>query len=494
MPFDTGFVRDLQEFFLNSWQLFLLGVGLLYFFVLMAAARRIGQQAAMDRIQRWMSLPAALLRFFDAVNVDAAVIGLMDSLSEILGAAGCIAALKTGDSNGFGSHSGRILAADGTFRSAADRKLEELLAGPEWAWLADSPKGVLELVQIGPGEQAERLQCSCPGFSGGTLLVARFKFHYVSRTGRCDGALIIFDLGSTSLDPVAEEVFLSALEVFPRVLEDITSRFAHAQEVADLLERSRQKDRILKEMLSGYQHDLSHALSNLEDGIISAREAVEHLRIPADAHDPSILFDHLLAALRLTAHVAEAGTVPVEMAQGYSPLTAVGSYDPEELFRECIQPLLHLRQDARSDLVVQVEIEPGLPAIRVDRVAFFRAVSNIIHNAFKFTEEGGINILIRQMPGSVSFSVSDTGIGIPPEDQVRLGESHFRGSNTEGIPGSGLGLWTTRQLAGLMGGRLDMSSRVGVGTTMTLNFPVDPDPVLVERVAEFPGMEPEIGG
>jgi signal transduction histidine kinase len=493
MPFDTGFIRGLQEFFLNSWQLFLLAVGLLYFFVLMAAARRIGQQAAMDRIQRWMSLPAALLRFFDAVTVDAAVIGLMDSLSEILDTAGCVAALRKSESNRSDCYYGRILAAEGSFRSAADRNLEQMLTGTEWAWLGVSPSGVIELVQIGPGEQAERLRRSCPGFSGGALLVVRLKFYYVSQVGRCDGALIVFDLGSTSLDPIAEEIMLSALHDFPRVLEDVTNRFAHAQEVAELLERSRQKDRILKEMLSGFQHDLSHALSNLEDGMASAREAVEHLRIPADAQDPSILFDHLLSALRLTAHVAEAGTVPVEMAQGYSPLTAVEPYNPEELFRECIQPLLHLRHNARSGLVVHVEIEPGLPAIKVDRVAFFRAVSNIIHNAYKFTEEGGINILIRQMPGSVSFSFSDTGIGIPPDDQVRLGESHFRGSNTEGIPGTGLGLWTARQLVELMGGRLDISSREGVGTTMTLNFPVDPDPVLVERVGEFPGMEPESG-
>src|SRR5262245_61021180 len=97
-------------------------------------------------------------------------------------------------------------------------------------------------------------------------------------------------------------------------------------------------------------------------------------------------------------------------------------------------------------------------------------------NAIKFTPEGG-RIDVRAVPvdGSVEVSVSDTGVGIAPEDQNAVFEE-FRqvGVSTAKQEGTGLGLALARKFVELHGGRIWVKSQVGVGSTFTLAIPVRP--------------------
>ena len=103
-------------------------------------------------------------------------------------------------------------------------------------------------------------------------------------------------------------------------------------------------------------------------------------------------------------------------------------------------------------------------------------VLNLLSNAIKFTPEGG-RIEIGAVPkdGFVEVSVSDTGVGIAPEDQEKVFEE-FRqvGTAAKKVEGTGLGLTLCRKFVELHGGHIYVKSQVGQGSTFTFTLPVTP--------------------
>jgi signal transduction histidine kinase len=118
---------------------------------------------------------------------------------------------------------------------------------------------------------------------------------------------------------------------------------------------------------------------------------------------------------------------------------------------------------------------PGLPAGLCDRRRAEQVVGNLISNACKYTGEGG-RIRVRVEPaqdqGFVQVSVADTGPGISAEDQPKLFSRFYRteGARLSGTGGTGLGLFVTRSLVELHGGRICLESEVGVGSTFYVTF------------------------
>jgi signal transduction histidine kinase len=101
-------------------------------------------------------------------------------------------------------------------------------------------------------------------------------------------------------------------------------------------------------------------------------------------------------------------------------------------------------------------------------------VLNLLSNAIKFTPEGGrIEVRAKQVDGSVEISVSDTGVGIAPEDQEAIFEE-FRqvGTADKKVEGAGLGLALSRKFVELHGGRIWVESQVGVGSTFAFTIPM----------------------
>ena len=120
------------------------------------------------------------------------------------------------------------------------------------------------------------------------------------------------------------------------------------------------------------------------------------------------------------------------------------------------------------------------PAILGDALRVRQVVLNLLGNALKFTNAGGITLDARVIPGGdrlpdmIAIGVRDTGIGIAPERQEAIFEQFVQESSATAARygGTGLGLAISRRLAGLMGGRLDLASRVGEGTRVTLVLPL----------------------
>jgi signal transduction histidine kinase len=125
---------------------------------------------------------------------------------------------------------------------------------------------------------------------------------------------------------------------------------------------------------------------------------------------------------------------------------------------------------------VNTEIESPAPLpIRADRRKLTRLLGTVVSNAYKFTSSGTVIGRADIQGNRVFFRVSDTGIGIPVEAR-RLIFDEFRqvdGSNTRRYGGSGLGLTLARQLARIMGGDIDVDSTPGMGSTFTIDLPVE---------------------
>jgi PAS domain S-box-containing protein len=107
-----------------------------------------------------------------------------------------------------------------------------------------------------------------------------------------------------------------------------------------------------------------------------------------------------------------------------------------------------------------------------DRTRLDQAVGNLLTNAIKYAPTKPIEIGVQRAGDSVSISVVDRGIGIEPEHVARIFERFERAVPSRNFGGLGLGLWLSRQIALAHGGTIDVSSRVGQGSTFRLTLPV----------------------
>lgn len=114
-----------------------------------------------------------------------------------------------------------------------------------------------------------------------------------------------------------------------------------------------------------------------------------------------------------------------------------------------------------------------LPAVRGDADLLYSAVYNMVSNAAKYTgPDSLIEIRGSQNGGTITLEVADTGIGIPAEEIGQVWSELGRASNARGRPGHGLGLSLVATIVSRHGGSCSLSSRLGVGTSITMTLPV----------------------
>jgi signal transduction histidine kinase len=125
-------------------------------------------------------------------------------------------------------------------------------------------------------------------------------------------------------------------------------------------------------------------------------------------------------------------------------------------------------------LPLKVEIADGMPEGRGDERRLTQVLLNLVGNAIKFTDEGGIRIAARSANGVFTVAVTDTGPGIPEAEQARIFEEFHQidSSNTKAKGGSGLGLAIAKRIIELHGGRIWVESEHGRGSTFGFELPV----------------------
>ena len=125
-------------------------------------------------------------------------------------------------------------------------------------------------------------------------------------------------------------------------------------------------------------------------------------------------------------------------------------------------------------LVIETRLPADLPCVDIDRTRVRQVLINLLNNAGRFTDQGGVTISAGVQDNNMIVSVADTGIGIKSEDLPKLFEE-FRqldGSIRRQAGGSGLGLSISRKLVELHGGRMWVESTPGEGTTFFFSLPM----------------------
>lgn len=184
-------------------------------------------------------------------------------------------------------------------------------------------------------------------------------------------------------------------------------------------------------------------------------------------------------------HIHEAGELLLSMVNNvldYTKIEAGGmkiipvQYETGKLLSNLINSV-NAKMDEKK-LRFDIDVDEDIPCTLCgDELRISQAVMNLLTNALKYTNEGSILLKVRgerksQKKICLNISVSDTGIGIRKKDQKRLFDSFVRieEKNHHGTEGAGLGMTITRQIMGLMQGRVEMVSEYGKGSTFTLIF------------------------
>lgn len=166
------------------------------------------------------------------------------------------------------------------------------------------------------------------------------------------------------------------------------------------------------------------------------------------------LLDDVLFASRIEAGAERAESLPCS---------------PRRLLEDLVE--LHGPDAEARGLCLELDLALDLPAtLLVDETHLRRILGNLVGNAIKFTERGGVRIHARHDDGTLVVGIEDTGIGLAPQE-IREVFDPFVRSRTADRPGSGLGLAIVRELTDLLEGTIDVHSEPDVGSTFTVAIP-----------------------
>jgi two-component system phosphate regulon sensor histidine kinase PhoR len=157
----------------------------------------------------------------------------------------------------------------------------------------------------------------------------------------------------------------------------------------------------------------------------------------------------------------ESGRVPLQLEE----------VSPTDLLNSAIERLY--LQAERAGLKITVDIPEGLPDVLADPPRLEQVLVNLLHNAIKFTPEGGeIKMAVQETEEGILFVVQDTGVGIPDEDLPRIFERFFKADRARAGGGTGLGLAIARHLVQAHRGNIWAESVEGRGSTFFFNIPI----------------------
>lgn len=257
------------------------------------------------------------------------------------------------------------------------------------------------------------------------------------------------------------------LERLNKELEDtnrgVLALYAELDEKAESLRRADNlKSRFLSDMSHEFRTPVNSILALarlLEEAPLENESRKQLLLIRRAAEDLETLVSDLLDLAKIEAGKIEVRPAELEVPNVFSAL------------RGMLRPLL-----VNRSLSLVFEENDELPVMYTDEGKVSQILRNFISNALKYTEAGEIRVSGSYVPEreTIIFSVSDTGIGIAPEDQERIFEEFTQLDHPlqKRQKGTGLGLPLTRKLAQLLGGTVSVRSELGLGSTFCAEIPV----------------------
>ncbi|HEV8391321.1 MAG TPA: PAS domain-containing sensor histidine kinase [Dongiaceae bacterium] len=307
-----------------------------------------------------------------------------------------------------------------------------------------------------PPDQIERLE---------RALIQRRAANLLLRSQRKDGKPFWNDM---HVNPILEDG--GHVAHFVAFITDASPRIRSEENLREAKHQAEIANRAKSDFLANVSHELRTPLN----AIIGFSEimqmqmfgAMGHKQYAAYADDIHSSGKHLLSIINdiLDLSKIEAGRYQLH----------IDSVDVEETFEDCARLVRERAENAGLQIVRQ--IDPATPRLLADKRAVKQILINLLSNAIKFTPQGGeVTLTARPggAPGWVALSVSDTGIGIPPEqlDNALSAFGQVDNPFTRSQEGTGLGLPIVKSLVELHSGQFSIESAVGKGTTVTMVLP-----------------------
>ena len=235
---------------------------------------------------------------------------------------------------------------------------------------------------------------------------------------------------------------------------------------------------------SEFLANMSHEIRTPMNGVMGMIELAQHTQPPQQAE-----------CLRIASGSAEALLTVINDILDFSKIEAgklemdAVDFDLNDCLEETVEAFA--LQASKKGIELTCEVRPDVPAVvQADPIRLRQVITNLAGNALKFTEHGEVRLGVAKVSESgegvtLQFTVSDTGIGIPPEKQKLIFEAFSQAdtSITRRYGGTGLGLTISSRLVKLMGGKIWVESEAGRGTSFHFT-------VQVKTVPETVGLPP----
>lgn len=288
-----------------------------------------------------------------------------------------------------------------------------------------------------------------------------------------------------------DENTLNLLQALTGSLSAVIQNSRLLQDIQAANERLREVDKLKTNFLAAMSHELRTPLNSIIGFSRVILKGIDGPVTDMQRQDLQTIHDsgkHLLGLVNDILDQAKIEAGKMELAREYFDLT--------EVIKGVMSSAVGLTKE--KPIRLYTEIEPDLPKAFGDEFRTRQVLFNLISNAAKFTEAGSIttsaNLIEDNGRKVIRVSVTDTGIGIRPEDFDKLFESFQQvdNSTTRAAEGTGLGLPLAKSLTELQGGRIWVESEHGVGSTFNVTIPIEPIAEVEE--AEAPAEAPSSNG
>jgi len=296
------------------------------------------------------------------------------------------------------------------------------------------------------------------------------------------GAPLLETIRDTTLDELIAEVLLSGesmrleirtqgreLEVSAVPMKDDIGATAGVVVLFHDITQLKQIDEVRKDFVANVSHELRTPLSilrgyieTLRDHPKTSREELSRILEVMERHSRrlELLVDDLLILAQL---------------ESIDPNLQLSDVHLEELLRNVVRDWD--RKFAEKRLRVIVDLPQNLPLLRADETRLQEVLYNLFDNAVKYSQPSGtISLQVQSANNQIVLSVSDTGVGIGPDDLPRIFERFYRAdkARSRALGGTGLGLSIVKHIAQLHGGTVEAESELGRGISIRVLLPVGP--------------------
>ncbi len=230
--------------------------------------------------------------------------------------------------------------------------------------------------------------------------------------------------------------------------------------------REKEIDRMKTELVSMVAHELRSPLTSisgfsellLDDGITREQSEEYATIILKESNRLSELINKFLDISKIEAGKSQVKKIPVQLQEIVDKVVDVNSHQAE-----------------KKKITVSIKASNNLPMAYADRDMIEQVLLNLFSNAVKYSpEHASVEIRLRDLPQEILVEVEDTGYGISEEDLPRIFDKFYRASDHEEVReagGTGLGLSLVKEIVDLHGGKINVKSKLGKGSTFSFTLP-----------------------